>query len=652
MARKNKVVSTMSTVLDPNSNKTLAGTDFEKDIAAKNQSIRDEIAKHDPGSAIMSEEEFLAVESRIEQLTLEAKELITQSKNATYAPSQLESHSVDSKIQYNKDMLQSYINDWQRAGIYSDELQTKTEELSQSLGNIKEHKDFKKYLEGLKEARALAKLATQDKRSEEERQRALNAEYNEYIKLIKERDAIEAKMIGLDNEKNKDELAALWADYDIKDNEINDKYGDFISRPDVQEYFSIEDLARADDAARRKMAVKEGRISDKQRLEEEAAAQLKVNEAYQEYIRLVQERGRAGVRLAGLDPEKHKEQINELTSYIDNIDTELNETYGNLLSNHIAQATLTLEDFMKYYDKWQQKLSEKEAQAADKARNKEELPYRNYGKTIANSTKRKQDTLVGAIDSIGVTDKKVLDQIDDYNEKVKEVLNIRDQFAKDPKAAQDDKLVKKFQKYSYEAEQLRKSIKAVVDEEQRISNISEEQGFDPFQLLPGQAENITILKNEMESFARSGAKGRLEIKGWNDDNTKLYYSVTDSKGAVQEMTVALGQGTNQLYKMRTATKETGTLMQQIFKGVRVKAKELISYVIGGGSVYKVIEMLRQGVQYVREIDLALTELKKVTNETEKTYRKFLDTAAKTAAKVGSTIKDVVSSTADWARLNI
>ena len=56
------------------------------------------------------------------------------------------------------------------------------------------------------------------------------------------------------------------------------------------------------------------------------------------------------------------------------------------------------------------------------------------------------------------------------------------------------------------------------------------------------------------------------------------------------------------------------------------------------------------MQYVKEIDSALTELKKVTDETEATYDKFLNTAAKTADKVGSTIKEVVSSTADWARL--
>jgi TP901 family phage tail tape measure protein len=61
-------------------------------------------------------------------------------------------------------------------------------------------------------------------------------------------------------------------------------------------------------------------------------------------------------------------------------------------------------------------------------------------------------------------------------------------------------------------------------------------------------------------------------------------------------------------------------------------------------------MLKQGVQYVREIDLALTELKKVTDETEETYDKFLETAAKTGAKLGSTISAVTEATATFAKL--
>jgi TP901 family phage tail tape measure protein len=103
---------------------------------------------------------------------------------------------------------------------------------------------------------------------------------------------------------------------------------------------------------------------------------------------------------------------------------------------------------------------------------------------------------------------------------------------------------------------------------------------------------------------------------------------------------------NQMRRLTGTTKKT----ENFFEATKRKMGEIASYFTGMSMISRVIGELRKGIQYVREIDLALTELKKVTNETEETYEKFLKTASKTAAKVGSTIKDVVSSTADWARL--
>ena len=279
--------------------------------------------------------------------------------------------------------------------------------------------------------------------------------------------------------------------------------------------------------------------------------------------------------------------------------------------------------------------------------NQERAPNLNYGKTTANAAGRKRDTIQGDFDALGVTNPELLAKMDTYKAKVKEVLDLRNKFASNPDAAEDTALVRQFQKAASEAERARRGIKTVIDEEQRMIQMSEEQGFSPTDL---SADQLTNLKNTMEKLAKSTKDGRVEIKGWNDDNTQMYYSVTNSKGVVEEMTMALGQGTNRLYQYRTATKETGSLIQQVFKGIKVKAKELLSFVIGGGSVYKVIELFRQGIQYIKEIDLALTELKKVTDETEETYDKFLRTAAKTGARLGSTISAVTEATATFAKL--
>ena len=527
IAQKNKTISSMSAVLDPNANKTLAGTDYETEVNRRIQAIKDEVAKLDQVDSageriILSEKDYLAVKRRIAELTQDAHNFIETSKRAKYGRDQFESHDVDSQVAYRKINLDAKISEWKRVGIYAGDLQAKAEELYHAIGQITDPSGLKKYLAGLKEANALAQLAAQDKKAEKEKQKPIV-------------------------ERQKQEQA----------------YSDWWNKA----LFNKEQQEKA----------KDERV---------------------------------------IEARKKKEQA------------------------YIAW----WEKALKMQDEAVRKNAEKEK---EKDKKKAELPYINYGKTTANSTQRKPDVTQGSIDALGATSPEILTKMDRYKAKAQEVLDIREKFSKDPNAAKDPALVKDFQKAAYEAEQLRRGIKSVIDEEQKMAQMSMEQGFTTKELSVNQLAN---LKNEMLQFAKEGAKGRVELKGWNDDNTKLYYTVTDSKGAVHEMTAALGQGTNQLYKMRTATKETGTLMQQIFKGVKVKAKELISYVIGGGSIYKAIEMLRQGVQYVREIDLALTELKKVTEETEETYKKFLDTASKTAAKVGSTIKDVVSSTADWARL--
>ena len=66
----------------------------------------------------------------------------------------------------------------------------------------------------------------------------------------------------------------------------------------------------------------------------------------------------------------------------------------------------------------------------------------------------------------------------------------------------------------------------------------------------------------------------------------------------------------------------------------------------------VIREARQMVTTVTEIDTAMTELRKVTDETEARYTKFLDNAAVRAKNLSATISDTVTATADFARLGL
>lgn len=59
-----------------------------------------------------------------------------------------------------------------------------------------------------------------------------------------------------------------------------------------------------------------------------------------------------------------------------------------------------------------------------------------------------------------------------------------------------------------------------------------------------------------------------------------------------------------------------------------------------------VKTVKKMVDEVVEIDTAMTELKKVTDETNATYDRFLTNAASRAKEVGATLSDVVTATAD------
>ena len=86
----------------------------------------------------------------------------------------------------------------------------------------------------------------------------------------------------------------------------------------------------------------------------------------------------------------------------------------------------------------------------------------------------------------------------------------------------------------------------------------------------------------------------------------------------------------------------------------VKLKKLFEVNIKSQLANQVINAFQQGLrqvyQNVVDIDSAMTELKKVTDETSGAYSKFLSEAGDRAKTVGSTVSDIINATADYARL--
>lgn len=142
----------------------------------------------------------------------------------------------------------------------------------------------------------------------------------------------------------------------------------------------------------------------------------------------------------------------------------------------------------------------------------------------------------------------------------------------------------------------------------------------------------------------------LKVGKFDEKHNKLNYTLTHGNGNVEHYTASintLGKSINTqsqgVTKLQSGWKQLGGIISK-------SAKQMTMAIMGYNVFYQVISKVRQGVTYIKEIDTAMTELKKVTDETAKSYETFVKNAAVTGSKIGATVSDYVNATADFARL--
>lgn len=152
--------------------------------------------------------------------------------------------------------------------------------------------------------------------------------------------------------------------------------------------------------------------------------------------------------------------------------------------------------------------------------------------------------------------------------------------------------------------------------------------------------------NNITEAIKKVSTGKTTINGLNADTGELTGTTRIAANTFATWSATVDPLTGRLSMLRTGIKKTETIVEQITR----KTKEIFTYFSGSSIIFKAFNELKKGIQYIRDIDLALTELRKVTNETEETYDNFLKTAAKTGARLGTTISAVTEATATFAKL--
>lgn len=291
-------------------------------------------------------------------------------------------------------------------------------------------------------------------------------------------------------------------------------------------------------------------------------------------------------------------------------------------------------------------VSERQVQLEKELDGIKQRAQNNYGKTVFNREERYK----GNIDSrLSLFDGKVLDdnfeqKLNKYKEIYAELERLRNEFIDNPMAENEMGLQNQFNQAAVQCEKLRKEILSTFKEYDKFADIPKESilgenTFDP--------SKMNDAKTAMLQLADAATDGQFQFKGFNAAGTEMYGVIERGAGAVDEVTVQFSKATNEIKAFVSGSKQVTTSWGKLGAELKNGIIQIAGQYIGFHEVWQAI---KQGVEYVKEIDLAMTELKKVTDETDTAYDNFLTTASKTAATIGSTVSDFTDATSAFARL--
>lgn len=201
-----------------------------------------------------------------------------------------------------------------------------------------------------------------------------------------------------------------------------------------------------------------------------------------------------------------------------------------------------------------------------------------------------------------------------------------------------------------EANRTCKETEKLVQEWAKLQNIIDGKNVKNIGNIDS-TRNPKEIQNSMWDLIKTNTRDAIiSFIGFDDVTKTLTYSLTDSDGIVTTMTAHMVGLNGAVITQQGETSKLATGWQEFTGALSGVGKSIMQYIGRSFTVWGIVSQLKKGFNEVKEIDSALTELRKVTDETEATYKNFLQTMSKSGEAIGSTVKDLTSSAADWARL--
>lgn len=178
--------------------------------------------------------------------------------------------------------------------------------------------------------------------------------------------------------------------------------------------------------------------------------------------------------------------------------------------------------------------------------------------------------------------------------------------------------------------------------------------------LKGFEESLDHIKNGAKNFSivdpSELQKQRAIYQKFLNDNPAISSSAkTEMSGLISQLQTGINSFdasnvVQQLKDIANAEKEAGNTGGTFISMLTERFKSLGAYLLSFVSFYRVIGVFKDGINIIHELDDALTEMQKVSDESLASLKEYQKTTFATANDIGTTAVQLQQSTADWMRL--
>jgi TP901 family phage tail tape measure protein len=341
-----------------------------------------------------------------------------------------------------------------------------------------------------------------------------------------------------------------------------------------------------------------------------------MNWAYKQMLDIQKKANSLSIKINGLDTSKNVNELKELSLQFARLRSDyetLRKTFGTSLST--AQwGTLQAE-----LDETTAKLSAMDAKIAD--------TRAKFAKDI--KIKLADGSFKNDISNIESKFSKLSDKSDNLQSDIEDVRQAITNMSNASKTGNIDKLIANYENYE-------RALKKVNNQLQINARNERDAAI---------AQKLTDDRSAFQS----------KIDAWLTKNSaatkKFGAQMLDLKAKAQSCDrVTLDHLQKEFKQLDQEAEAAGLKMQTLGDRIKTQFQRYSSYLSVASIFMYTTQALRDMFEQVVAIDSAMTELKKVTDETDASYNQFLGNAASRAKEIGTTVEGLVASTADFARL--